>query len=47
MLTIIPPVVRNDYINLLHKAQVEPKDQKPFMNFIFVMVYESIKDLTD
>jgi len=42
--TIIPPIVRNDYINALKKVQVEPKDEQPFINFISCMVYESQKD---
>ncbi|MCK5176585.1 MAG: hypothetical protein KAQ92_02570 [Candidatus Aenigmarchaeota archaeon] len=42
-LTIIPPVVRNDYIFGLQKAQLKG-DNQPFINFIFEMVYESQKD---
>lgn len=44
VITIIPPLLRNDYINLLKKTQVEPKDDQPFINFISTMVYESQKD---
>ena len=41
VVTIIPPILRADYINLLKLTQVEPKDDKPFINFISTMVYES------
>jgi Fic family protein len=44
VVTIIPTILRADYINLLKVAQVEPKDDKPFINFISTMVYESQKD---
>ncbi|KKQ32646.1 MAG: Filamentation induced by cAMP protein Fic [candidate division TM6 bacterium GW2011_GWF2_37_49] len=44
VVTIIPPILRTDYISLLKRAQVEPKDDKPFINFISTMVYESQKD---
>ncbi|MBU4304557.1 MAG: Fic family protein [Candidatus Omnitrophica bacterium] len=44
VITIIPPILRNDYINAIKKAQVEPKDDKPFINFISSMVYESAKE---
>ncbi len=44
VITIIPPVRRNDYINAIKKAQIEPKDDKPFINFISCMVYESAKE---
>jgi Fic family protein len=43
-ITIIPPVVRNDYISTLRIAQVE-QNQQPFLNFISHQVYESMKDL--
>lgn len=43
-ITIIPPVMRNDYIYTLKQAQIEPKDNKPFVNFISECVYESTKD---
>ena len=43
-ITIIPPVLRNDYINTLKQAQTGSKDNKPFINFISEMVYESMKD---
>lgn len=44
VVTIIPPILRADYINSLKRAQIEPKDDRPFINFISTMVYESQKD---
>lgn len=44
VITIIPPVVRNDYIVAIKKSQTEQNDKKPFVNFISNMVYESMKD---
>ncbi len=44
VITIIPPVLRKEYIDTLKKAQIEPKDNQPFINFISTMVYESQKD---
>lgn len=44
VITIIPPVLRNDYINAIKKSQIEPTDDRPFINFISAMVYESMKD---
>ena len=44
IITIIPPVLRNDYINTLQQAQLEPKDNTSFVNFISEMVYENMKD---
>jgi len=44
VITIIPPVVRNEFITSLKKAQTGVKDNKPFINFISSMVYESMKD---
>ncbi|MEK6715027.1 MAG: Fic family protein [Candidatus Omnitrophota bacterium] len=44
VITIIPPILRNDYINAIKLSQVEPKSDKPFINFISSMVYESAKD---
>ncbi len=42
---IIPPILRNDYINTIKKTQIKPElDDKPFINFISSMVYESQKD---
>ncbi|MFH1644780.1 MAG: Fic family protein [bacterium] len=43
-IVIIPPILRNDYISAIKKTQVTPKDDKPFINFISSMVYESQKD---
>jgi len=42
--TIIPPILRNDYISAIKATQDEPKDNTPFINFISCMVYESQKD---
>lgn len=42
MLTIIPPVLRHEYIMLLEKAH---KNDKPFINFIAERVLESEKDM--
>lgn len=44
VVTIIPPIARADYINTLKRAQIEPKDNIPFINFISTMVYENQKD---
>lgn len=44
VITIVPPIVRNDYIYALKQSQIDPKDDKPFINFISEMVYESMKD---
>ncbi len=44
VITIIPPVVRSEYITALKKAQVKPTDHKPFVNFIARCVYESMSD---
>lgn len=44
VITIIPPVVRNDYIYAIKQAQVKPNDEKPFLNFISAMAYEAMKD---
>jgi len=43
-ITIIPPVLRNDYITAIKQTQTETKDNTPFINFISCMVYESQKD---
>ena len=43
VLTIIPPVVRRDYIETIKKAQVA-KEFAEFINFITTMVYESQKE---
>lgn len=42
-ITIIPPVVRNDYIGALQEAQIN-NNKEPFVNFISEMVLESQKD---
>lgn len=42
-ITIIPPIVRNDYIDALKDAQLN-NDIKPFVNFISEMVLESKKE---
>lgn len=44
VVTIIPPVLRRDYIDAIKKTQIEPRDDTPFVNFISSMVYESQKD---
>lgn len=44
VITIIPPILRNDYINAIKKTQIEPKSDTPFINFISSMVYESAKE---
>lgn len=41
-ITIIPPVLRNDYIEALKASN--KGNNKPFINFISCMVYESQKD---
>ena len=43
VITVIPPVMRNDYIFTLQEAQLKGNNQ-PFINFISEMVYESEKD---
>lgn len=42
--TIIPPILRGDYISTIKKTQVEPKNDTQFINFISSMVYESQKE---
>lgn len=44
VITIIPPVLRNDYIDAIKKAQAESKSDTPFINFISAMVYEAMRD---
>ncbi len=41
--TIIPPIMRVDYINSLEIAHTKG-DSKPFINFISHIVYESLKE---
>jgi len=43
-ITIIPPILRNDYITAIKLTQTDTKDSAPFINFISCMVYESQKD---
>ncbi|MEI8026852.1 MAG: Fic family protein [Pseudomonadota bacterium] len=42
--TIIPPVLRADYINFIKQSQTGKKDMSGFINFMSSMVYESTKD---
>ena len=42
-ITIIPPIVRNDYIMALQAAQIN-NNKEPFVNFISEMVLESQKE---
>jgi len=44
VVTIIPPILRSDYISAIKKSQVQSKDEKPFINFISAMVYESMQE---
>jgi len=44
VITIIPPVVRRDYIDAIKAAQTGEKSKQPFINFISNMVLESQKD---
>lgn len=43
-ITVIPPVLRGDYIALIKRSQTGKKDDTGFVNFITCMVYESSKD---
>lgn len=43
-ISIIPPMLRSDYISLIKKSQTGTKDNSAFINFISSMVYESSKD---
>jgi Fic family protein len=43
-ITIIPPVLRADYIALVKQSQTDKKDAAGFVNFISAMAYESTKD---
>ena len=43
-ITVIPPVLRADYIALIRRSQTGKKDDTDFVNFISCMVYESTKD---
>ena len=42
VITIIPPILRNEYISTLEKAH--KGDNKPFIEFISSRVYESLKE---
>lgn len=42
--TVIPPVVRADYIAFIKRSQTGKKDDTDFVNFISCMVYEASKD---
>ena len=44
VVTIIPPILRADYISLIKKSQTGRRDATQFRNFISEMVYESTKD---
>lgn len=44
VMSIIPPVLRNDYLTCLQLAQTGQKNEQPFINFITNVVYESTKD---
>jgi Fic family protein len=44
VITIIPPIVRAEYIAYVKRAQTGKKDDTDFINFISCMVYESTKD---
>ena len=44
VMSIIPPVLRNDYLTSLRLAQTGQKDERLFINFITNVVYESTKD---
>ena len=43
-ITVIPPVLRRDYIALVGQCNTGKKDDTEFVNFIGCMVYESSKD---
>ncbi len=43
-ITIIPPVVRADYIQAIKAAQVGAREEVSFINFISTMVFESMND---
>ncbi|OFZ78993.1 MAG: cell filamentation protein Fic [Bdellovibrionales bacterium RIFOXYD1_FULL_53_11] len=43
-ITVIPPILRGDYIALVKRSQTGPEDDTDFVNFISCMVYESTKD---
>jgi Fic family protein len=43
-ITVIPPILRPDYIALIKRAQTGKKEDTDFVNFISGRVYESTKD---
>ena len=43
-ITIIPPILRSDYIGLVKRSQTGKKEDTEFVNFMSAMVYESTKD---
>ena len=43
-ITIIPPILRSDYITCLRQAQTTAKNEIPFINFISHCVLESSKE---
>lgn len=43
-ITVIPPLLRADYIAFIKRSQLGKKDDTDFVNFIGSMVYESSKD---
>lgn len=44
VITIIPPVLRSDYIALIKRSQTEKKKSADFENFVSCMVYKSTQD---
>lgn len=44
VITIIPPILRTDYINMLKKAQKKSGSDRPFIDFISCCVYESMNN---
>lgn len=44
VITLIPAVLRSDYIALIKKSQTGSKDNEPFFRFVTCMVYESTRD---
>lgn len=44
VVTIIPPILRQEYINALKATQVKSQNNESFITFISAMVYESQKD---
>jgi Fic family protein len=44
VITIIPPVLRAEYIALVKRSQTGKRNDLDFINFISCMVYESTKD---